>query len=64
MVINNINGFLFSSEEQLVDKLKYIIKNKNLIKKWGQESFNIFTREYSLSNCLNKINDAYLELRK
>lgn len=61
MVINNINGFLFSSEEQLVDKLKYIIKNKNLIKKWGQESFNIFTREYSLSNCLNKINDAYLE---
>ncbi|OTA73503.1 hypothetical protein BHL79_08405, partial [Limosilactobacillus reuteri] len=52
MVINNINGFLFSSEEQLVDKLKYIIKNKNLIKKWGQESFNIFTREYSLSNCL------------
>lgn len=64
MVINNINGFLFSSEEQLVDKLNYIIKNKNLIKKWGQESFNIFTREYSLSNCLNKINDAYLELRK
>lgn len=62
MVKNNINGFLFTSKDELVDKLNYLINNPEIVKKMGQQSYRIFSDEYSLSQCLTKINNSYLEL--
>ncbi|WP_338143481.1 glycosyltransferase [Limosilactobacillus vaginalis] len=62
MVKNNINGFLFSSKNELVRKLRQLIDNPYLIKKMGYQSHVIFKYEYSLSTCLDSVNDAYLRL--
>lgn len=62
MVKNNINGFLFTSKDELVDKLNYLINNPEIVKKMGQQSYRIFSDEYSLSQCLTKTNNSYLEL--
>lgn len=62
MLKNNINGFLFTSKDELADKLNYFINNPETVKKMGQESYRIFSNEYSLSQCLTKINNSYLEL--
>ena len=59
---NNINGFLFTSKDELAEKLNYLINNPETVKKMGQESYRIFSDEYSLSQCLTKINNSYLEL--
>ena len=62
MLENNINGFLFTSKDELAEKLNYLINNPETVKKMGQESYRIFSDEYSLSQCLTKINNSYLEL--
>lgn len=62
MLKNNINGFLFTSKDELADKLNYLINNPEAVKKMGQKSYRIFSDEYSLSQCLTKINNSYLEL--
>ncbi|MBV0922453.1 glycosyltransferase family 4 protein [Limosilactobacillus reuteri] len=62
MLENNINGFLFTSKDELAEKLNYLINNPETVKKMGQESYRIFSDEYSLSHCLTKINNSYLEL--
>ena len=62
MLENNINGFLFTSKDELAEKLNYLINNPETVKKVGQESYRIFSDEYSLSQCLTKINNSYLEL--
>lgn len=62
MVKNNINGFLFTSKDELVDKLNYLINHPETVKKMGQQSYRIFSDEYSLSQCLTKISNSYLEL--
>lgn len=62
MLENNINGFLFTSKDELAEKLNYLINNHETVKKMGQESYRIFSDEYSLSQCLTKINNSYLEL--
>lgn len=62
MLENNINGFLFTSKDELAEKLNYLINNPETVKKMGRESYRIFSDEYSLSHCLTKINNSYLEL--
>ncbi|MCD7112827.1 glycosyltransferase family 4 protein [Limosilactobacillus agrestis] len=62
MLENNINGFLFTSKDELAEKLNYLINNPETVKKMGQKSYRIFSDEYSLSKCLTKINNSYLEL--
>ena len=62
MLENNINGFLFTSKDELAEKLNYLINNPETVKKMGQKSYRIFSDEYSLSQCLTKINNSYLEL--
>lgn len=62
MVKNNVNGFLYDSRSELVKDLNYIINNPNVVKKMGQQSYRIFNSEYSLTGCLDKINNVYLRL--
>jgi len=38
------------------------VKDPETVKKMGQKSYRIFSDEYSLSQCLTKINSSYLEL--
>lgn len=62
LVENNINGFLFTSKSELIDKLTFIINNPGIIKKMGKQSYRIFSDKYYLSSCLNKVNNAYAKL--
>ena len=62
IITKNNNILIYGEYVDIDNTLNYLINNPETVKKMGQESYRIFSDEYSLSQCLTKINNSYLEL--
>jgi glycosyltransferase involved in cell wall biosynthesis len=54
---NNVNGFIVevNKEEELSDAMLKFIKDRNLIKKMGQKSKEIFEQKFEYNKTIQKI---------
>lgn len=61
LITDGYNGFLFNLKEKkkIVKKINYLIKNKKLRKKIGENSFNSIKKKYSYKLLVNNIENLY-----
>ncbi len=61
---NNVNGFIVkvNNEEELSNAMLKFIKERNLIKKMGQKSKEIFEQKFEYNKTINKIINIYYML--
>ena len=64
LVQDEVNGFLIprGNISDLVDKLKYILHHKELIKSMGEASRKIYEEEYTADKMNQKILSVYNEV--
>lgn len=62
LVLNNKNGYLVNTVEELTMALKRVIKNPEKVSIMGKESRKLYLQGYTLKNQLAKINSCYLKL--
>lgn len=60
-VENNVNGFIVevNNEEELSNAMMKFIKDKDLIKKMGQKSKEIFEQKFDYNKTIHKLMDLY-----
>ena len=58
VVLNGENGYLVNDTKELLDRLNYLILNKNLRQKMGKNAINN-SKKYSLINVLNEMIKIY-----
>ena len=62
IIKDNVNGFLFSSEDEFVRKAELLIKNKKLRDRLGKKSKEILMKNYSFKEEIEGYVKVYKEL--
>ena len=58
---NNENGFIINNENELVDKILFLLSNKDIMKKMGEKSKEMISR-FDWNNISNSIIDEYKKI--
>lgn len=59
IVFNGINGFLYSSYEELLTIIQMLIKDNDKVKEMGKNSFNIFINDFQIEKQMEKVDRTY-----
>ncbi len=59
LVINNINGFLYSNTKQAIDFVHQYLKNKSLLVEHGKASFNMLQTSFNLQQMADGYRKIY-----
>lgn len=59
LVIDNKNGFIYSTVEELTDKMNTLFEDKKLVEKFGKESKNLAKKNYDRGVYYKKIEKIY-----
>lgn len=62
LVEENYNGFLFKDKEQAIEKIKFLIKDKEKIKELGENSYLLLKKEFDIQNMIEKYKILYKQL--
>lgn len=64
LVRDQETGLLYKQgdAEDLASKIRYLIENPRLIRKYGDEGYTDFKKYYTLENCISKTEHVYAEL--
>ncbi|WP_339008439.1 glycosyltransferase [Fusobacterium varium] len=54
LVKENLNGFLFETKEQAIEKIEVLIKDKEKIKELGENSYLLLKKEFDIQNMIKK----------
>ena len=61
LVVGNYNGFLFKNKEQAIEKMEFLTKDKEKIKKLGENSYLLLKKEFNIKNMIEKYKKLLLE---
>lgn len=64
LVINNENGFIYNTVEELTEKMKKLFEDEELVKKFSNKSKELAKENYSRDEYYNKIEKIYESLIK
>lgn len=59
MIKNNYNGFVFNDENDLINKINHISKNKYILKKFSYNSKKLFQKNYHYKKISSKLFNLY-----
>lgn len=59
LVEEDYNGFLFKTKEEAIEKIKFLIKDKEKIKKLGENSYLLLKKEFDIQNMVKKYKEKY-----
>ena len=62
LVEENYNGFLFKDKEQAIEKIKFLIKDKEKIKELGENSYLLLKKEFDIQDMVRKYKTLYKQL--
>lgn len=62
LVIENYNGFLFKTRVEAIGKIKFLIKDKEKIKKLGENSYLLLKKEFDIQGMIKKYKTLYKQL--
>lgn len=62
LVIENYNGFLFKTKEEAIEKIKFLIKDKEKIKELGENSYLLLKKEFDIQGMIKKYKTLYKQL--
>ena len=62
LVEENYNGFLFKDKEQAIEKIEFLIKDKERIKKLGGNSYLLLKKEFDIQDMIRKYKTLYKQL--
>lgn len=62
LVEEDYNGFLFKTKEEAIKKIKTLIKNKEKIKKLGENSYLLLKKEFDIQRMIKKYKILYKQL--
>lgn len=62
LVIENYNGFLFKTKEEAIEKIEFLIKDKEKIKKLGENSYLLLKKEFDIQGMIKKYEVLYKQL--
>ena len=62
LVEKNYNGFLFKDREQAIEKIKFLIKDKEKIKELGENSYLLLKKEFDIQDMIRKYKILYKQL--
>ncbi|WP_279117836.1 glycosyltransferase [Fusobacterium varium] len=61
LVKEDYNGFLFKTKEEAIEKIKFLIKDKEKIEKLGVNSYLLLRKEFNIQNMVGKYKKLLLE---
>ena len=64
LVIDNKNGFIYTTVEELTDKMNILFEDKKLVEKFGKESKNLAKKNYDREVYYKKIEKIYKDIIK
>lgn len=62
LVEEDYNGFLFKTKEEAIEKIKFLIKDKEKIKKLGENSYLLLKKEFDIQGMIKKYKILYKQL--
>lgn len=62
LVEENYNGFLFETKEKTIEKINFLIKDKEKIKKLGENSYLLLKKEFDIQEMIKKYKTLYKQL--
>lgn len=62
LVEEDYNGFLFKTKEEVIEKIKFLTKDKEKIKKLGENSYLLLKKEFDIQNMAKKYKILYKQL--
>lgn len=62
LVEEDYNGFLFKTKEEAIEKIKFLIKDKEKIKELGENSYLLLKREFDIQGMIKKYKTLYKQL--
>lgn len=64
LVEENYNGFLFKTKEEAIEKINFLIKDKEKIKELGENSYLLLKKEFDIQNMVGKYKTLYKQLER
>lgn len=62
LVEEDYNGFLFKTKEEAIEKIEFLIKDKEKIKKLGENSYLLLKKEFDIQGMIKKYKTLYKQL--
>ena len=62
LVKEDYNGFLFENKGEVIEKINFLIKNKEKIKELGENSYLFLKKEFDIRNMIRKYKTLYKQL--
>lgn len=62
LVEEDYNGFLFKTKEEAIEKIKFLIKDKEKIKELGENSYLLLKKEFDIQEMIKKYKTLYKQL--
>lgn len=62
LVEEDYNGFLFKTKEEAIEKIEFLIKDKEKIKKLGENSYLLLKKEFDIQEMIKKYKTLYKQL--
>lgn len=62
LVAEDYNGFLFKTKEEAIEKIKFLIKDKEKIKELGENSYLLLKKEFDIQGMIKKYKILYKQL--
>ena len=63
LVKENYNGYIFKNSDEAVKEIEKLIKNKELIKEFGENSEELLKKEFDIRKMLEKYIEVYKEVK-
>lgn len=62
LVAEDYNGFLFKTKKEAIKKIEFLIKDKEKIKKLGENSYLLLKKEFDIQEMIKKYKTLYKQL--
>ena len=62
LVAEDYNGFLFKTKKEAIKKIEFLIKDKEKIKKLGENSYLLLKKEFDIQGMIKKYKTLYKQL--
>lgn len=63
LVRENYNGFSFKNKEQAMEKIEFLTKDKEKIKKLGENSYLLLKKEFGIQRMIKKYKNIYKNIK-
>lgn len=64
LIKKNYNGFLFETKEKAIEKINFLMKDKEKIEKLGENSYLLLKKEFDIQDMVKKYKILYKDLGK